>query len=87
LSAGALDLGSKANADKSVVGLELLHGLGGVVDESEAGGLATTELGAEAENGDLLLVGLVEASKLLTEVLLGDVGTTGVEDVTARRKG
>jgi len=82
LSAGLLDLAGLANADQSVVGLELLHGLGGVVDEGEASGLATTELCAETKDIDLLLVGLVHASELLAEVILGDVGTTGVEDVT-----
>ncbi len=63
------------------MGLELLHRLGGVVDEGEAGGLATTELGAEAEDIDLVLLGLVEAGELLTELLLGDVGAVRVEDV------
>jgi len=67
------------------VGLELLHGLVGVVDESEAGGLATTVLGAETEDGDLVLVGLVELGELLAELILGDVGTVGVEDITASK--
>jgi hypothetical protein len=64
------------------VGLELLHGLGGVVDEGEAGGLAATELGAETEDADLVLGGLVHGGQLVAELLLGDVGTAGVEDVT-----
>lgn len=64
------------------MGLELLHGLGGVVDKGETGGLAATELCPETEDVDLLLGGLVHASKLLTEIILGDVGTAGVEDVT-----
>ena len=84
LSAGTLDLGSKANTDQSVLRLELLHGLGGVVDESEASGLAATELGSETEDGDLILLGFVHAAELLTELLLGDVGTVGVEDITVR---
>jgi len=82
LSAGALGLGGHANADQAVVGLELLHGLGGVVDQGEAGGLAATELGSQAEDLDLVLLGLVHATELLAELLLGDVGTAGVEDVT-----
>lgn len=86
MSGGLLDLAGHANADESVVGLELLHGLGGVVDEGEASGLATTELGAETEDGDLVLGGLVELGELLAELILGDVGAVGVEDVTARRK-
>ena len=68
------------------MGLELLHRLGGVIDEGEAGGLAATELCPQAEDADLVLVGLVETSKLFPEVLLGDVGAVGVEDVTASRR-
>jgi hypothetical protein len=64
------------------VWLELLEGLWGVVDEGETSGLATTELGAETEDVDLVLVGLVKLSKLGTELVLGDVGTVWVEDVT-----
>lgn len=86
LSARLLDLAGLADADQSVVGLELLHGLGGVVDEGEAGGLSTTELGAEAEDVDLVLGGLVEGAELLTELILGDVGAAGVEDVTVRER-
>lgn len=82
LSAGLLNLLGQANTDQAVVGLELLHGLGGVVDKSEAGGLATTELGAQTKDGDLVLAGLVQASELLAELILGDVGTVGVQDVT-----
>lgn len=61
--------------------LELLQGLGGVVDEGEAGGLATTVLRTEAEDGDLVLVGLVQVGELAAELILGDVGTVGVKDV------
>ena len=86
LPGGLLDLVGESDADESVVGLELLHGLGAVVDEGEAGGLAATELGAESEDGDLLLAGLVHGRELLAELLLGDVGTTGVEDVTVREQ-
>lgn len=61
--------------------LELLQGLGGVVDQSEAGALTTTVLCAETEDGDLVLVGLVQVGQLLTELVLGDVRAVGVEDV------
>ena len=61
--------------------LELLQGLLGVVDEGEAGGLATTVLRTEAEDGNLVLVGLVQVGELAAELLLGDVGTVGVKDV------
>lgn len=84
MSGSLLDLGGHANADESVVGLELLHGLVGVVDEGEAGALATTELGAETEDRDLLLGSLVQLGELLAELILGDVGAVGVKDVTVR---
>jgi hypothetical protein len=84
LSAGLLDLGGLAVTDEPVVGLELLHGLGAVVDEGEAGALATTVLGAETEDGNLVLVGLVQLGELLAELILGDVRAVGVEDVTVR---
>lgn len=81
LARSLLDLGSKADTDKTVVGLELLHGLGGIIDEGEASGLAATELGAETEDVDLVLGGLVEGGQLLAELVLGDVRTVGVEDI------
>lgn len=82
LSAGTLGLGGESDTDQAVLGLELLQSLGGVVDEGEAGGLAATEVGAQAEDLDLLLLGLVQAAELLAQLSLGDVGTAGVEDVT-----
>lgn len=82
LPARLLDLACQSNANQSVVGLELLHGLGGIVDKGEAGGLAATELCAETENADLLLAGLVHAGEFVAELLLGDVGAARVEDVT-----
>jgi len=64
------------------VRLELLHRGLRVVDERETGALATTELGAETEDGDGLLVALVELGELGAEVFLGDIGALRVEDVT-----
>lgn len=62
--------------------LELLQGLWGIVHERETGRLATTELGLETEDVDLVLVGLVHLGELATEFILGDVGAVGVEDIT-----
>lgn len=82
LSASLLNLGGQANTDQAVVRLELLHGLGGVVDQGEAGGLSATKLGAQAKDRDLVLTSLVHASQLVAELVLGDVGAVGVQDVT-----
>jgi hypothetical protein len=81
LSAGLLNLLGSTNADKTVVRLELLQSLVGVVDEGETRALATTVLGPETEDGNLVLVGLVEVGQLAAELVLGDVGTVGVEDI------
>jgi hypothetical protein len=85
LPGGLLDLGGHAVSDEPVAGLELLHGLGGVVDEGKAGALATTEVCLEAEDGDIVLLGLVELTELATELVLGDVGAVGVEDIATQQ--
>lgn len=82
-----LDLGGVTVTDKAVVGLEFLQSVVGVVDQSEAGGLSATELGAESEDRDLALVGLVELSKLRAKLILGDVGSVGVENITVELSG
>lgn len=87
LSAGLLDLGCNTDANQSVVWLELLEGLWGIVDEGETGSLATTELSLETENVDLVLAGLVQLSELGAELVLGDVGAVWVEDVPMRMLG
>lgn len=86
LSAGLLDLCASTDANQTVEGLELLQGLLGVVDESEASALTTTVLGTETEDGDLVLVGLVQVGELVAELVLGDVGAVGVEDIPVGKK-
>lgn len=81
LSGGLLDLGGQAVSDQSVGRLELLGIGNGLVDQTEAGGLATTELSSEAKDGDSVLLNLVDLRQLLTELVLGDVGSVGVQDV------
>ena len=49
---------------------ELLQSLMRIVDESEAGALATSILSSEAENRDLTFVGLVEFGELRPELVL-----------------
>jgi len=81
LSAGLLDLAGQSNTNQSVVRLELLQGIGRIVDESETGCLATTELGLETEHVDLGNGRLVHLSELCAEVILGDVCAVGVKNV------
>lgn len=64
------------------MGLEFLHCLWGIVDKGETGSLSTTELSSETEDVDLVLASLVEFGEFASELILGDVGTVWVEDVT-----
>jgi hypothetical protein len=73
-------------SDEAVLGLKLLEGLVGLVDEGEAGALAAAELRPEAEHGDRVLGRLVQLAELLPQLVLGDVGAVGVQDVAARRQ-
>ena len=67
-------------ADESVPWLKL-EALLCVVDECEAGALSTTKLGAEPEDDDLVLWGLVHGSELVPQLILADVGAGRVQDV------
>ena len=68
-------------ADKTVLGLEVLEGFNGIVDQGETGSLTTTKVGLETEDGNNFLVRLVHLGKLLTELILGDGGATGMDDI------
>ena len=55
-------------SDQSVLGLEFLGKVHGVVDEGEAGALAATKVGSEAEGEDTVGGALVHTSQLLTDL-------------------
>ena len=61
-----------------LLAVELLSSVKRIVDESETSGSATTELGLEAENRNVLILGLEGLSKLALDVSLRDVGQLGV---------
>lgn len=71
----------EAYSDQSISGLELFLRLLVVVDQRESGAPSTTKVRLEAKGDDTSLVGLVEGSELPREVVLGDIGSGGVEDV------
>lgn len=73
LAGSSLWLGGKTEADESVLGLEL-ESILAVVDQGEAGRAATTKVGAEAEDDDLVLGGLVHRAELVSQLVLGDAG-------------
>jgi len=85
LSAGLFNLLGQVISDEAVVGLELLQGFFGVVNEGETGALATTELGAKAEDGYGILGRLVDFGELHAELIFGHVGFVWMEDVTIAR--
>lgn len=65
--------------------LELLGQVKGVVDEAEAGALATTELAAEAEDEDGISGRLVHLGQLLADLGLGHRGAVRMEDINHRK--
>merc|ERR1712000_202420 len=82
LSAGLLDLGGVADPDKSVVGLEFLHGLDAVVDQGETRGFVNFgELRAQVILGHVRAVGVQDVNDhlLAREKSVGDelAGTDG----------
>ena len=68
-------------SDKPVLRLKLLREIHGVVNQTEASGLAASEVGLEAEHEDPVRGAVVHLSELLSDVGLGHGGLAGVEDV------
>ena len=61
----------ETGADDAVLGLELLHGVNVVIDQTEPSGLATTKLSAEAKEADARVVrDIVHLGELLAELSL-----------------
>lgn len=85
LPASLLNLCSRPIPHQPIMRLKLLHHLMAVVYQSEPSRFASAVLCAETEAGYLVFVGLVEFGELLTELVLGDVGAVGVENVTVER--
>lgn len=72
----------KAEALEAELRVELLGLLDGLVDQAHTGGVVTTEVGLEAEEDNaLLILDLELGGQLLLEILLGDGGEAGVQDV------
>lgn len=81
LSGGLLDLLSQTVSHQSVSRLESLGVSNRLVDQTKTGRLSSTKLSSETENGDGVLVGLVQLRQLLSQLVLGDVGSVRVQDV------
>jgi 3-dehydroquinate dehydratase len=73
--------GSKTLTDQAIFGFESLERIDIVVNESETGRFGTTEISLETENNNGFLVDRVHFGNLLTNVSLGAVGQTGMDDV------
>ena len=61
---------SVAYSSKHLLGVEFLSSVKCIIDESEAGRSATTELGLEAENRNVLILGLHGLRELSLDVFL-----------------
>ena len=84
------DFGRVTYSSEGLLAVEFLSGVNVVVDEGEASGSATTELGLQAENRNVLLLGLEGLSELGLDVSLGNVGNLRVDQLDhliAFRKG
>ena len=66
-------------SDKAVLGLELLGEIHGVVDQTEPGGLATSEVGLEPECENSVGCAVVHLGQLLTD-LYKEIRTKIYED-------
>lgn len=76
-----VDLLGKTVANETVTGLELLEGVDGVVDQTEASGATTTVVVLEVEDADLVLLNFVALGQALADLVLGDVALGGVDNV------
>jgi len=81
LTGRLLNLGCLSESDKAVVGFKFFESLIRVVNQSEASGLATTILCTKTENRDLVFIGLVHLCEPGPEILFGDIGFVGVENI------
>ena len=68
----------KTYSSEHLLAVVLLSRVKRIIDEGEASGSATTELGLEAENRNVLILGLEGLSELALDVGLRDVGQLGV---------
>ena len=68
-------------SSEHLLGVVLLSSVKRIVEEGEASGSATTELGLETENRNVLLLGLQGLGQLGLDVTLGDVRLFGVDQL------
>lgn len=68
------DLFEDTLSHQSVLGLELLSEVHGIIDEGESGALAATEVGLETEGHDTVRSALVHLGQLFADLRLGDAG-------------
>ena len=72
---------SKTDTDKTVLGFKLLQSFNVIIDQSETSGLSTTKVSLEAKDRDNFFIRLVHLTDLGTELILGDVGESRVDDI------
>ena len=72
LSSSLSSNGSEFVSEEHALGIVLLSGVGIIIDAGESGGSATTELGVESEDGDVLRLGVEHLAELLLDGSLRD---------------
>lgn len=80
LASDSLDI-VESVASETMLGFELLGKVEGVVDEGETGGFAASEVCSESEDEAHVGCDFVHRGELVADVLLGDGGESGVENV------
>jgi hypothetical protein len=68
-------------SSEHLLAVKLLSSVKRIVDEGEARGSATSELGLQTENGNVLLLDLEGLGQLALDVTLGDVSLLGVDQL------
>ena len=68
-------------SSEHLLAVVLLSSVKRIIEEGEASGSATTELGLETENRNVLLLGLQGLGQLGLDVTLGDVRLFGVDQL------
>ncbi len=64
---------------------ELLEEVHGIIDKGKSSGLSTTKVGPESKAGNNIGSHFVHLGQLLGDLLLGDGGSAGMQDINDLR--
>lgn len=69
------------NQGKAMLGFKLLEEVHGIIYQSKSCWFAATKVGTETKAGDHIRCDFVHLGQLLRDLLLGDGGSAGVQDI------